>query len=434
MQGLQLEQIKKYREEYEAKDYSSSEAACARSEMKDIVYLPQNAAKLVREFNVEVKTRGITAQLKSGRCWMFSTLNILRERVAEKCNLKEFKLSANYIIFYDKLEGANNFLESIIANADKPLTDRENDYVIKGYFDGGYFQMARDLVKKYGVVPLEVMPETYQSCHTDNFIKVLNALLRKDASILRKAISEGKDVQELKEQMLTEVYRLECICFGKPVTSFEFSYRDTEGNLHSDANITPQEFYEKYCDVDLDAYIPLTNNITDNKPLHTHYCFHFSGNMADKNIDCVSVKMDELEQACIAQLKGGEPIWFGCDSGAYGDRQEGVWDPDSFAFESLFDIDIKMEKSERLKYRASYASHAMILTGVHLDEEGKPLRWKVENSWGKEVGKEGYFVLSEKYFKEFVYEAMIHKKYVSQDIVDLYNTTPTEILPWDSEN
>ena len=153
----------------------------------------------------------------------------------------------------------------------------------------------------------------------------------------------------------------------------------------------------------------------------------------DSNIDCVNVTIDELEQACIKQLKDGKPIWFGCDAGAYGDRLEGIWDPDSFAYESLFDINWDLEKSERLKYRDSFATHAMILTGVNLDENGVPNRWKVENSWGKDVGKDGYFVLSEKYFKDYVYEAIINKKYLTQEQIDLFNSEPVEILPWQSD-
>ena len=433
MESLKLEEIETFKEMYEKEDYACRESACARTELKDIVYLPLNAAKLVREFNVEVKTRGITAQLKSGRCWMFSLLNILREQVAEKCNLKEFKLSANYIIFYDKLEKANNYLEMVIANADKPLNDRMNEYILDGVGDGGYFEMAKDLVEKYGVVPADTMPDTYQACHTEKFLYLFNLLLHKDASVLRSAVKEGKDVQALKKEMLAEIYRMECICFGKPVSSFEFSYRDEEGNFHSDAHITPKEFYEKYCAVELEDYVTLTNQITDNKPLHSHYTYHFIGNMADKNNDSINVTWKELEDACVQQLKDGKPVWFGCDSQAYGDRQTGVWDQDSFAYASMFGIDFDMEKSERLKYRVSYATHAMILTGVHLDEEENPVRWKVENSWGKELGKDGYFVLSEKYFREYVYEAIILKKYLTREQLEVLAKEPVEILPWESD-
>jgi bleomycin hydrolase len=433
MQGINKEELKKFKSNYENKDYSASHAALARTEMKDVVSLPQNAAKLARDFSIEVKTRGITAQLKSGRCWMYSMLNILREQVAEKCNLDEFKLSSNYIIFYDKLEKANNFMEMIIEHKDKPLSDHWNEYILKGPGDGGYFDMARDLVKKYGVIPEYVMPDTYQSSHTESFLKIYIHMLHKAAYTLRKAIKEHQDVQAIKQELLSEIYQLECICFGTPVESFDFVYHDKDGEYHEEKDITPQEFYSKYCDIQLDNFVTLTNQITENKPLNSHFTFHYIGSMADGCIDCVNVSIEEIEKACIAQLQDGMPVWFGCDAGAYGDRLEGVWDPDSFAYKSLLGIDWDMEKSQRLKHRDSFATHAMILTGVNLDENGKPNRWKVENSWGKDVGKDGYFVLSEKYFKEYVYEAIIDKKHLTQAQLDIYNSQPIEILPWESD-
>lgn len=433
MKGIQVEELESYRQAYEEKNFSASESACAQTEIKDVVYLPQKAARLTREFSVEVKTNGITAQLKSGRCWLFSLMNIVREKVGETCGIREFKLSGNYLAFYDKLEKANNYLEMILQNADKPLNDHWNEYVLRGTGDGGYFDMAKDLMEKYGVVPMDVMPDTYQSCHTEKFLYLFNSLLHKDASILRNAVKEGKDGQALKKELMAEIYQFECICFGKPVSSFDFSYRDEKGEFHCDRGITPVEFYKKYGDIHLDQYVTLTNQITDNKPLHSRFRFHFLGSMADKDVQCLNVSQEELEQACIAQLKDGKAIWFGCDAGAYGDRQSGVWDPDSFSYRSMFGIDFDMDKSNRLRYRDSFATHAMILTGVNLDAEGKPDRWKVENSWGKDVGKDGYFVLSEHYFKEYVYEAVIDRKYLTEQQKELWNKEPVEILPWESD-
>lgn len=433
MQGILKDELQGYRSQYESKDYKGSQAALSRTEMKDVVYLPNMGAKLARDFSIEIKTRGITAQQKSGRCWMYSMLNILREQVAEKCNLKEFKLSSNYIIFYDKLEKANNYMELIIKYGNQDLTDHWNEYILGGPKDGGYFDMARDLILKYGVVPESIMPDNYQSSHTESFLRIYTHILHKAASELRQAIQEGKDVQEKKRDWMAKVYRFECICLGTPPETFDFVYRNEKGEYHEETGMSPNEFYLKYCDIQLENYVTLTNQITENKPLHSHFKFHYLGSMADSNIDCVNVTIDELEQACIKQLKDGKPIWFGCDAGAYGDRLEGIWDPDSFAYESLFDINWDLEKSERLKYRDSFATHAMILTGVNLDENGVPNRWKVENSWGKDVGKDGYFVLSEKYFKDYVYEAIINKKYLTQEQIDLFNSEPVEILPWQSD-
>ena len=409
-------------------------AAMAKTEFADLAFVPENAAKLDGEFTIELKTRGITAQMKSGRCWMFSTMNILREIAAEKLGLDDFKLSGNYLAFYDKLEKANNMLEMAIASADKDLDDRMVEYVLDGFGDGGYWDMSVDLVKKYGIVPMSVQPETYQSTHTEKFMRLLKTLLRKDVMELRAMIREGKDVTARKEEMMAEVYKAECIVFGQPVQKFDFSYRDQEGNYQIERGLTPKAFYEKYVDLDLDEYITVTNHPTPGLPMDLYYQFHYIGSMAEGNVYNLNLTQDEMRDLCIAQLKDGEPVWFGCDAGAYGDRKMGVWDPDSLDFEGLLGgVSLDMSKSDRLQSHDSFATHAMILTGVNFDENGTPDRWKIENSWGDEVGKKGYFVCSEKYFDAFVYEAIINKKHLTDAQRALLETEPKVINAWESD-
>ncbi|MDO4520066.1 MAG: C1 family peptidase [Erysipelotrichaceae bacterium] len=432
MNRLNEEMLEEFRAAYENDPQAKrAAAACARTEIKDLVFLPMEAAKLNGDFSIEVKTSGITAQERSGRCWMYAMLNILREQAAKKLGLEEFKLSGNYMSFYDKLEKSNNLLEMAIANADKPLTDRKMEYIFNGFWDGGYWDMAADLVRKYGIVPDWVMPETYQSSHTERFMKMLNSLLRKDIMELRAMIREGKDITERKKEMLAEIYKAECNVYGQPVRTFHLEYRDKDGEYHAEHDLTPQEFCRKYTDINFDDYITVTNEPTECKPFNRLFHFHYSGSMADRDVTFLNLEMPELKRMAVEQLKKGEPVWFGCDSGAYGDRQEGVWDPASFDYRNVLGgADFFQNKKERLESHDSFATHAMILTGVNFDKDGKPDRWKIENSWGKDVGKNGYFVCSDRYFDEFVYEVIVRKELLSDEQKEMLSQEPVALEPW----
>ena len=408
-------------------------AAMAKTELKDLAFLPCEAAKLNGEFEVEVKTHGITAQQKSGRCWLFAALNIMREEVIKKTGVDKFELSQNYLSFYDKLEKANNILEMAVRDADLSLEDRKVEYdLLKGMGDGGYFDMAKDLAKKYGVVPKSAMPESYQSEHTDKLSYLTNYLLKKDAGILRRAVKAGEDTRALKEKMLTEIYKIEVMAFGEPVTEFDFSYRDKDGNFHEDKGITPREFYDKYVGLALDQYVTLVNEPTSERKFNTLYKHHYTGSMAESDVYSFNVSQERMEELAVNQLKKGYPVWFGCDAGAFGDRKEGVWDPDSFDYEGLLGgVDLGDSKENHLLYRASGSTHAMILTGVNFDRDGRPERYKIENSWGKEVGRDGYFVCSEKYFREFVFEAVIRKEFLSESELKALDAGAVELEPWE---
>ncbi len=435
MKEITLELLDQFRaREAERKELKTLQAAMAKTELKDLAYVPEAAAKLNGDFAIELKTRGITWQQSSGRCWLYAVLNILRERVSENCGRDKFELSANYLSFYDKLEKANNFLELVIENAHKPLNDRMMEYVLGGVGDGGYWDMATDLVAKYGVVPAWVMPETCQSTHTAKFLKLLNTLLRKDAMRLREIIAAGGDAQAAKEAMLEEVYRMECIAFGEPPKRFCFEYRDKDGQYHCERELTGRSFYEKYVGDALSDYITVTNHPTHGLPMNLYYVFHYMGSMANRDVINLNLTLEEMEELTIKQLRDGEPVWFGCDSGAYGDREKGVWDQDSLDFSGILGgVDFEMSKGERLESHDSFATHAMIFVGVNFDENGRPDRWKIENSWGEAVGNKGYFVCSEKYFREYVYEVIVRKKHLSPAQLALLEGEPRRIQPWEGD-
>ena len=407
-------------------------SAVSKTELADVAYHPTTGAKLQSTFSIEIKTDGVTNQKSSGRCWLFASMNLMRERVAAKCNLEHFELSGNYLAFWDKFEKINYYLESIIDTAALPVGDRTLDWILMGLQDGGQWDMMVSIINKYGIVPYDVMPETYQSCHTRPSTSLLNMKLRRDAIELRRIVAEGGDPAQRKEEMLSEYYKALCICFGTPVSRFDFEYRDKDKEFFRDPGLTPQEFFKKYVDIDLNDYVSVINSPTNDMPYGKTYTVKYLGNVAEGTIRYLNVPMQELKELTIAQMKDGEPVWFGSDCVKFGSRSDGIWDPESFSYSELFGgIDFSLTKEERLDYRDSAMNHAMLICGVNIGEDGKPNRWKIENSWGDEAGRKGYYVASDAWFDEFTYQVIIHKKYLSEAYLKALEEDPIELEPWD---
>ncbi len=431
---ITTEMIERFKKNYDkdktAKIYT---AAAAKTVLSDIAFSPMDAAKLEYSFSVEVLTRGITAQKQSGRCWLFASMNMMREIVAKHCNMEKFELSGNYLAFWDKFEKINFFLESIIDSVDLEISDRTVDWILSsGLSDGGQWDMMVSLIQKYGIVPASVMPETFQSNSTRNMSQILNMKLRKDAIELRTLVKEGKEPSKRKEEMLEELFRALCICFGRPVDQFNFEYMDKDHKYHVDYDMTPRSFYEKYIKLSLEDYVSVIHAPTKDKPYGKTYTVKYLGNVVEGKIRYLNLPMEELKKLAIQQLKDGEVVWFGSDCGKYGSRTDGIWDQNSFVYgEILGGLDLSMTKEERLDYRDSAMNHAMILTGVNLDREEKPNRWKIENSWGEEPGKKGYFVASDAWFDEFTYQVIIHKKHLTEEWCKALEEEPIELAPWD---
>ena len=434
MKAISNELLDRFRSEYDSDSHARTmTAAASKTDITDLAYLPMEAAKLSGPFRIEVRTRGITAQEKSGRCWAYAALNILREVFADRFNVDEFTLSGNYMAFYDKLEKANNMLEMAIEYAKEPLDSHIMEFLLGGLGDGGHFDMARDLIRKYGICPAQAMPETYASGHTASYRLKIDTLLHKDIAELRRLVKEGKDPQPRKEEMMSQIYKLQCIVFGQPPKTFDLTYRDKDQQYHVLRGLTPQTLYTEYAGSALDNLVSVVSEHAQGKEFGHHYVFHYKGSMAEGNVDFINVPFDEVEKLCLAQLKGGVPVWFGCDCEAFENRSEGVWDPESFDYDGVLgNIDLSLSKEDRLDYLDSYANHAMILVGVDLDEEGRPTRWKIENSWGEEAGRKGYFVCSEHWFREYVYEAIIDTAYLTDEEKALKETEPEVLDPWTS--
>ncbi len=390
------------------------------------------AAKNEMKFSIDLKTHGVTNQQASGRCWLFAGMNVLREIVSEKCNTEKVELSQNYIAFWDKFEKINYFLESIIDTAQLPPDDRTVNWILSGLNDGGQWDMIVSLIKKYGVVPISAMPETYQSSHTGGMTQMLNSKLREYAIELRALVNAGQCPQARKEEMLGEMYNALCICFGKPVETFDFEYVDKDKNYHVDRGLTPQSFYEKYVGIKIEDYISVINGPTQDKPFNKSYTVQYLGNVVGGSIKYLNVDMETLKGLIVQQMKDGEPVWFGSDCGKYSDRAGGVWDIDSFHYgELLGGLTFGLTKEQRLDHRDSAMNHAMVITGVNFGADGKPDRWKIENSWGDQAGNKGYYVMSAKWFDEFVYQAVINRKYLTPELSAAYDAEPIQLKPWD---
>lgn len=388
------------------------------------------------EFSISLEQGAVTNQKRSGRCWMFAALNCMRFQVIKKQNLEDFELSQSYPLFYDKLEKANYFLESILDTLDEPTDGRLIAHLLAAPLnDGGQWDMLCSIVEKYGLVPKTAMPESVSSSATQEMVSYMTEKLREYACVLRKGHKAGKSMEQLKkekEAMMETVYRMLCISLGKPPKTFTFEYRDKDGNFHREENLTPKAFYEKYVGLRLDDYVSVINAPTEDKPFYRSYTVQYLGNVKEgRPVKYVNLPIEEMKQAAIAQLKDGEPVWFGCDVGKRSFRDGGLMDTGIYDVETLFDTDFPMTKAERLEYGQSLMTHAMVFQGVNLDENGKPDRWRVENSWGEEAGKKGYFVMSDRWFDEYNYQVVVNKKYLSSKALEAYEKEPVRLNPWD---
>lgn len=392
--------------------------------------------EIPHEFSISLEQGAVTNQKRSGRCWMFAALNCMRFQVIKKQNLEDFELSQSYPLFYDKLEKANYFLESILDTLDEPTDGRLIAHLLAAPLnDGGQWDMLCSIVEKYGLVPKTAMSESVSSSATQEMVSYMTEKLREYACVLRKGHKAGKSMEQLKkekEAMMETVYRMLCISLGKPPRTFTFEYRDKDGNFHREENLTPKAFYEKYVGLRLDDYVSVINAPTEDKPFYRSYTVQYLGNVKEgRPVKYVNLPIEEMKQAAIAQLKDGEPVWFGCDVGKRSFRDGGLMDTGIYDVETLFDTDFPMTKAERLEYGQSLMTHAMVFQGVNLDENGKPDRWRVENSWGEEAGKKGYFVMSDRWFDEYNYQVVVNKKYLSSKALEAYEKEPVRLNPWD---
>jgi len=437
MTSINQEALKRYREQAAGNHAAqlAMNAVTANGIGKsatDIEALKKN----VHEFSVSLKSGDITMQSQSGRCWMFAALNAMRYGLIRKYNLETYEFSQAYPLFWDKLEKSNYFLENILSTLEEETGSRVVSFLLTAPLgDGGQFDMFAGLVEKYGVVPKTAMPETACSTSTAEMDKYLTLKLREYACKLRGDFRRGESLESLraqKEGMLSTIYRMLTICLGFPPEKVDFIVRDKDNNLIRDDGLTPTEFYQKYVGWNLSDYVSLINAPTQDKPYGKAYTVRFLGSVHEaRPVRYLNLPVEELKQAAIRQLQDGEPVWFGCDVGQWHVRDLGIMDTASVAVEKLFGTGFPMSKEERLDYGESLMTHAMVLQGVHLDKEGRPQRWRVENSWGKDRGKDGYYLMSDAWFSEYTYQVVVHKKYLSEEQLAQYQGEMKVLEPWD---
>lgn len=387
-------------------------------------------------FSLDLTKDKVSDQKASGRCWMFAALNTFRHKMIAGFQLEDFELSQAHTFFWDKYEKSNWFLEQVIATADQELTSRKVKFLLDTpQQDGGQWDMVVSLFEKYGVVPKSVYPESISSSNSRELNQILNKLLRQDAQILRELREKGAESSELqakKEELLQEVFNFLAMNLGLPPRQFDFSYRDKDNHFHSESGLTPLTFYQKYVDLKLDDYVSIINAPTADKPYGRSYTVEMLGNVVgSKPVRYLNVEMDRLKELAIAQMKAGETVWFGSDVGQSSNRKAGVMAEGMHDFTASMDIRLTQDKAGRLDYSESLMTHAMVLTGVDLDENGKAKKWKVENSWGEKVGNKGYFVASDAWMDEYTYQIVVRKEFLTAAELAAYEAEPIVLAPWD---
>nr|MDW8627548.1 aminopeptidase C [Streptococcus suis] len=387
-------------------------------------------------FSIDLTKDAVSNQKASGRCWMFAALNTFRHKLISDFKLENFELSQAHTFFWDKYEKSNWFLEQIIATADQEIGSRKVKFLLDTpQQDGGQWDMVVALFEKYGVVPKSVYPESISSSASRELNQYLNKLLRQDAQILRDLLAKGassKEVQIQKENLLQEIFNFLAVNLGLPPRSFDFAYRDKDNVYHRNTNVTPQAFYEKYVGLKLSDYVSIINAPTTDKPYNKSYTVELLGNVVGAPaVRYLNVEMNRFKELAIAQLKAGESVWFGSDVGQSSNRQNGIMATNTYDFSSGLGIHFHQDKAGRLDYSESLMTHAMVLTGVDLDDNEQPLKWKVENSWGDKVGDKGYFVASDSWMDEYTYQIVVRKEFLTQEELAAYQAQPQVLAPWD---
>ncbi|BCP59173.1 C1 family peptidase [Streptococcus parasuis] len=387
-------------------------------------------------FSIDLTKDAVSNQKASGRCWMFAALNTFRHKLISDFKLENFELSQAHTFFWDKYEKSNWFLEQIIATADQEIGSRKVKFLLDTpQQDGGQWDMVVALFEKYGVVPKSVYPESISSSASRELNQYLNKLLRQDAQILRDLLAKGassEEVQVQKENLLQEIFNFLAVNLGLPPRSFDFAYRDKDNVYHRDTNVTPQAFYEKYVGLKLSDYVSIINAPTTDKPYNKSYTVELLGNVVGAPaVRYLNVEMNRFKELAIAQLKAGESVWFGSDVGQSSNRQTGIMATNTYDFSSGLGIHFHQDKAGRLDYSESLMTHAMVLTGVDLDDNEQPLKWKVENSWGDKVGDKGYFVASDSWMDEYTYQIVVRKEFLTPEELAAYQAQPQILAPWD---
>lgn len=409
--------------------------AVSANPIKKLVVNQENSATPDTYFSVSVNSKGITDQQNSGRCWMFTGLNVLRAKMISKYNLDEMQFSHVYLFFYDQLEKSNLFLQGVIDTRDRAMDDKTVEWLFRNPLsDGGQFTGVSDLIGKYGVVPKEAMAETYHSNNTTEIAYLMKRKLREFGLQLRDMAAQGKskeDLEKEKVQQMKTIYRMLVLAYGEPVQSFAWAPKKNGKYTETPKTYTPQSFYKEVCGgEDLNEnYVMLMND--PSRPFNKVYEIEFDRHAYDgHNWLYLNLPIEDIKEMAIASLKDSTMLYFSCDVGKYLDSR-GLLDLKNYDYGSLFNTTFGMDKKQRVQSFDSGSSHAMTLMAVDLDKDGKSTKWKVENSWGASHGFAGHLIMTDEWFNEYMFRLVVNKKYCSKKILKMLEQEPTKLPAWD---
>ena len=423
--------IQSFRDAFE-KDSSAkvSQNAVAQTTIDDIALVRDVVQSTDFTFSTRLDDWKVTNQKKSGRCWLFAALNMLRVPAMKKMNVKEFEFSQNWAMFWDKFERANWFLQHIIETADRDVDDRTVAFLLSDPIgDGGQWNMFVNVVKKHGLVPKSVMPETESSSCTMKMNMILRWKLRDGAERIR---ANDAAVEQVRTEVLLGIWRILCIHLGTPPTKFMWQWQDKDKKFHRKGEMTPLEFANEYIETPLEEYVCVVNDPRDSSPLLTTYTVECLGNVVGGElVKYLNIDTTEMKSLTQKMLEDDKPVWMGCDVGKMFRRDIGIWDAELFDFEGVYGTSLGLTKAERLEYHQTLMTHAMLFTGVDV-HDGVPTKWRVENSWGDdEVGVKGYHAMNDSWFDEYMFEVAIEKRYLSTELLAAWEEEPTVLAPWD---
>ena len=434
--GLTPDVLKKIQDSYKSSPESKAlQNAIVNNDINKIAVNHDNAGAFDTYFSHRVPSQAVTDQKSSGRCWMFTGMNVLRAKAIAKYDLPaDFQFSQIYTFFWDQLEKSNLFLQAIIDTKDKPMDDKTVEWLFKNPIgDGGQVTGVANLVDKYGIVPAEAMRETNSSNKTSTMASILSLKLREYGLELREMAAKkasAAQLQNRKVEMLQVVYRILALNFGEPPTEFMWTRHDKNGKPVETAKYTPQSFREKYANEDFSKYYMIMNDPT--RPYYQVFEIEYDRHVYDgDNWKYLNLPMDEIAPLAIASIKDSTMMYFSCDVGKFLDREKGYLDIHNYDYGSLFGIDFKMDKKQRVSTFASGSSHAMTLCAVDLDENDHPKKWMVENSWGSSYGYKGFLIMTDEWFNEYMFRVVIEEKYIPEKYLKMFDKKATMLPPWD---
>ena len=431
--GLTSDMLEKISATYADNAYDKAISnALAGTSIATLAINADNAAMIDTHFSDRVKTKGITDQKSSGRCWLFTGLNVLRAKMIDKYDLPGMEFSQSYLFFYDQLEKANLFLQGVIDTRKLPFEDRKVDWLFSNPLsDGGQFTGVSNLITKYGVVPAEAMPETFQANNTSQMANLLKLKLREYGLEIRAAQkARPAELQEMKLRQLSEIYRMLTLCLGEPVKEFEWTRCDKDNNIVSRATYTPMSFYQEFIGEDLENnYVMIMNDPT--REYGKVYEIDYDRHVYDgHNWLYINLPVERIKEMAIASIKDNVAMYFSCDVGKFYDKSKGTLDIANFDYDSLMGVTFGMDKKQRVQTHASGSSHAMTLIAVDI-VDGKPVKWMVENSWGPASGYKGCLIMTDEWFNEYMFRLVVEKKYVPEDVLKMLDQEPTLLPAWD---